>query len=255
MSTGVVLLVIDALNLIRRVHAASPDDALRQSVSSLKRALRQCSPTHAVSVFDGSGPTFRHELYPNYKAGRKPMPEDLRSNLDSYRDAFAENGVVSVSREELEADDVAATLATKVTERNGNAVILSTDKVYCQLLSLGVTLRDHFGNADIDESYVNEKFGVPSTKLVELWALAGSGSTHIPGIPGIGIKTGAKLLTEHETLDGVLDAAERGDIAGKVGESLVRDQALARLSAQLAALRTELSLGWNLRSFRYESKS
>ena len=253
---GVRVLVVDALNLIRRVYAATPEDsepahfdgALAATVQSLRRALRGATPTHAVAVFDGTEPTWRHELYEDYKAGRKPMPEELRDGLDRYRVEFKELGVESVSKPELEADDIAATLASKVAEHDGYALILSTDKVYCQLLSERIGIRDHFQKQDVDRGYVVKKFGVGPERLVDFWALAGNASTHIPGVSGVGTKSAAKLIEEFGNLEGVLDAA--AGIEGKLGERLRMGAEIARVSYRLAGLRCDLELGWNLKMFR-----
>lgn len=255
---GVRFLIVDALNLIRRVYAATPEDddpqhfdgALQATLQSLRRALRDAAPTHAVAAFDGTEPTWRHELYRDYKAGRKPMPEPLRDGLEHYRAAFQELGVSSISKPDLEADDIAATLATKVADHDGYTVILSTDKVYCQLISDRIGVRDHFQKQDLDRGYVTEKFGVGPELLVDFWALAGNASTHIPGVPGIGAKTAAKLLEQHGSLEGVLAASET--IGGKLGERLRHGMEQARMSSRLAGLRRDLELGWNLKMFRLE---
>jgi protein Xni len=253
---GIVFLIVDGLNLIRRVYAAAPlgepsahfDSALGATVQSLRRALTELSPTHAVVVFDGGEPTWRHQLYPDYKAGRKPMPEELRAGLDRYREAFSKLFVPSVEKPGIEADDVVATLATGVAAHDGRAIILSTDTAFCQLISERILVRDHFQKRALDEGYVREKFGVRPGELVDLWALAGSGTTNIPGVPGVGVKTAAKLLEEHGSLAGVLEAAAR--MTGKLGETLRRNVELARLSQELARLRSNLELGWNLKAFR-----
>lgn len=252
----IVFLIVDGLNLIRRVYAATPegeppahfDSALGATAQSLRRALAEHSPTHAVVVFDGAEPTWRHELYADYKAGRKPMPEELRAGLDRYRDLFSKLGVSSVSKPGIEADDVVATLATGVATHDGKAIILSTDTAFCQLISERIVVRDHFQKRALDEGYVRGKFGVRPEELVGLWALAGSSTTHIPGVPGVGVKTAARLLAEHGNLDAVLEAA--AGIKGKLGETLQANVDLALLSRKLARLRTDLELGWNLKSFR-----
>lgn len=253
---GVRFLIVDALNLIRRVYAATPEDseaehfdrALQSTTQSLRRALRDASPTHAVAVFDGTEPSWRHALYPEYKAGRKPMPEPLKRGLELYRAAFRDLGVQSVSKPDLEADDVAATLATKVADHHSDTVILSTDKVYCQLISDRITIRDHFSKRDLDRGYVIDKLGVEPELLVDFWALAGNPSTHIPGVAGIGAKTAVKLLQEHGSLEDVLRAA--GTIGGKLGEHLRGGTEQARMSRRLAELRCDLEMGWNLKEFR-----
>ncbi len=252
---GIVFLIVDGLNLIRRVYAATPegepahfDAALGATVQSLHRALTEHSPTHAVVVFDGSEPTWRHEIYADYKAGRKPMPDELRAGLDRYRERFSKLGVSSVSKPGIEADDVVATLATGVAAHDGKAIILSTDTAFCQLISERILVRDHFQKRALDEGYVQQKFGVGPGHLVDLWSLAGSTTTHIPGVPGVGVKTAAKLLEEHGSLERVLQAAP--GMKGKLRESLQANGDLARLSQKLSRLRTDLELGWNLRTFR-----
>jgi protein Xni len=253
---GIRLLVVDALNVIRRVYAATPerDDAkssqaaLEATVQSLHRAVRETGPTHGVSVFDGQEPTWRHRLYADYKAGRKPMPPALKRDLERYREAFLKVGLRSIDKPDLEADDVIATLATKVSARGGSTVILSTDTVFCQLLSDKIDVRDHFNKRNLDRAYVRQKWAVEPERLVDLWALAGSQTTHIPGVPMVGPKTAARLLEEHGTLEAVLKAAE--GLGGNLGKSLRLNSEEARMSRELARLRQDLSLGWNLKSFR-----
>lgn len=254
---GIVLLAVDGLNLIRRVYAGTPEEdpsshfesALGATVQSLRRALGELSPSHAVVVFDGDEPTWRHRLYADYKAGRKPMPDELRAGLDRYREAFArELGIASVSKPATEADDAIATLSTVVAARNGKAIVLSTDTVFCQLLSERIRVRDHFQRRELDEDYVRKKFGVRPQQLVELWALSGQSTTHIPGVSGIGPKTARKLLDEHGSLAGALEFAASG--GGRIAETLRRHEGMARLSLELSRLRCDLELGWNLKSFR-----
>jgi len=253
----VKLLLIDALNLIRRVYAAQPgddgpirvDDSLKTSVSSLQRALRECQPTHAICVFDGHEPSWRHSLYPEYKAGRTPMPEALDSGMDRFKEAFSEIGVPSVHFPDLEADDVIATLTGKVAVRGGAVVILSTDRLFLQLVSGLVVVRDHFQRVDMDGRYVQGKLDARPDQLVDLFALAGYTTNNIPGVPGVGIKTAAKLLGDLENLDTILSVAHT--IKGKVGETLYRHANEARLSQSLVRLKDTLELGLNLKSFRY----
>jgi protein Xni len=253
---GILFLAIDGLNLIRRVYAGTPEDrpsahlqaALDATTHSLRRALSEVSPSHAVVVFDGEGLTWRHRVYPDYKAGRKPMPEELREGLHRYREAFLGLGVPSVSKPGTEADDIIATLAKGVAAHGDKAIVLSTDTVFCQLLSDRIVVRDHFQKRALDRDYVRTKFGVAPEQLVDLWALAGSGTTHIPGVSGIGIKTAGRLLSEHGSLDQVLGAAL--GMKGTLGENLRRHADVARLSGELARLKTDLELGWNLKSFR-----
>ncbi len=253
---AIILLLIDALNLIRRVYAAQPGEdgperaagARASSVQSLRRALRQCTPTHCACVFDGRGRSWRHELDPDYKQGHAPMPEALREALDSYRQAFREIGVVSHSVPGIEADDVIATMAVKAAAAGAAAIVLSTDKIFGELLAAGVRVRDHFRGRDTDAAAVVEKFGVRPDQLADYLALAGDRGNNIPGVPGVGSKTAAALLARFATLEEALQSA--GEIEGKLGERLREHAETARLCRKLVGLRTDLELGINLSELR-----
>jgi protein Xni len=250
------LLLVDALNLIRRVYAAQPGEdgpdrvegALASTVGSLRRALRESEPTHGVIVFEGEGPGWRHERYPGYKAGRAPMPEALKSGLPGYEAAFLEEGIPSVRFPAVEADDVIATLARKVAARGGEAVILSTDRTFLQLLSDRVEVRDHFRQRDLVRSDVVEKYGVGPEQFIDFLALCGESTNNIRGVPGIGAKTAAGLLQEFGTLERLLSAAET--LKGRSGDALRKHVEEVRLAKSLVTLRTDLELGLNLKAFR-----
>lgn len=257
---GINFLLVDALNLIRRVYAAQPGDdgprrargALTATVQSLQRALRECRPTHAVCVFDAQEPGWRHKLYPDYKAGRTPMPEALQSILKTFEEAFLKIGVSSLAFPALEADDIIATLAVKVALRKGKVIILSTDKIFLQLLSAQIKVRDHFNKRDIDHAYVVEKFGVKPEQFVDFLALSGDSTNNIQGVPSVGRKTASGLLFELGDLDNILSVA--GVMKGKTGEMLREHAEEARVARTLVRLRDDLEFGSNLKSFRYSSQ-
>jgi DNA polymerase-1 len=279
------------------VYAAQPGDdgpakaegAKVSCVQSLRRALNECRPSHAIIVFEGSEPGWRHLLFRDYKHGHAPMPEALREVLPAYREAFAAAGVTSFELPRVEADDVVGTLAVKVAEAGGRAVILSTDKIFLQLLSDRIVVRDHFKQQDLDRAYVVERFGVPPEQLIDLLALAGDSTNGIPGVPGIGVKTAAKLIAEHGSLEAILAAADPGadspaaadpaaasptaadpaaagaaadpastsvtvpapPLTPKLRERLVDHAEDARLAQSLVTLQTNLDLGINLKDLRY----
>ena len=251
------LLLVDALNLIRRVYAAQPGEdgperaegAKASSVQSLRRGLHECAPTHALCVFDGDGQSWRHELHPDYKAGHAPMPEALEAALEGYREAFREIGVASLIRPRLEADDVIATISCKAVGAGALATILSTDKIFLALLPRGVRVRDHFKGIDFETQDVVKKFGVRPEQLVDFLALAGDRGNGINGVPGIGPKSAAELLSRFETLEDVLQAMN--DLEGKLGERLRSHGETARLCHTLIGLRTDLELDTNLSELRY----
>jgi protein Xni len=259
--SGIHFLLVDGLNLVRRVYAAQPgeDDpehvqgALTSSVASLQRALRECQPTHAACVFEGEGPSWRHKRYEGYKAGRSPMPGALKSGMMMFEEAFGEEGIPSLRFPNLEADDVIATLATKVSSRQGDVTILSTDKVFLQLLSDRIRVRDHFRQRDLDRTHVKEKFGVEPDQLVDFLALTGDSTNNIKGVPGVGSKTAARLLAEFGTLDEVLARADT--VKGRLGEALRDHVEALRISRSLVCLRSDIQLGLNLRDLRFSPKT
>ncbi|HPD21049.1 MAG: 5'-3' exonuclease H3TH domain-containing protein [Desulfomonilia bacterium] len=248
------VLIIDALNLIRRVDAARRDHAggsgssVDACVQSLTRALNERAPSHAVCVFEGKGPSFRAALYPGYKAGRAPMPVDLEESLPMIRAAFLGMGVRSIEVDCVEADDIIATLAVKIEAGKLRTTILSTDKIFLQLLSDRIRVRDHFGKRELDQAYVFEKFQVHSTQLADLFALAGDPTNSIPGIPSVGRKTAARLLQEYGTLDNIISSASL--IGGRLGRIIEERKDDAFLFRRLMLLKKDIDLGLNLMDFR-----
>ncbi|MCJ8676074.1 flap endonuclease Xni, partial [Escherichia coli] len=134
---AVHLLIVDALNLIRRIHAVQGSPCVETCQHALDQLIMHSQPTHAVAVFDDENRSsgWRHQRLPDYKAGRPPMPEELHDEMPALRAAFEQRGVPCWSTSGNEADDLAATLAVKVTQVGHQATIVSTDKGYCQLLS------------------------------------------------------------------------------------------------------------------------
>jgi 5'-3' exonuclease len=227
------------------------EGAQTSSVQSLQRGLRECAPTHAVCVFDGEGPSWRHELFPEYKAGHPPMPEALADSLDRYRIAFGDLGVASLQRPRLEADDVVGTLARKTVAAGASVIILSTDKIFLSLLPLGVVVRDHFKGENFDEQDVRKRFGVRPEQMIDFLALAGDRGNNINGVPGIGKKTAAELLSRFETVEGALQAQAEGTLEEKLGDRLRQHVGTVRLCRTLVGLKTDLDLGVNLNELRY----
>ena len=248
------LLLIDALNLIRRIHAAvrAPDEnsqvdgAISSTLSSLARALQDSQPSHALIVFDGNPPTWRHELYPDYKSQRKPMPDILHNRLGDFNHAFLQLGVKTFRRSGLEADDVIASIASKAMAAGVAVTILSTDRSFQQLLTCpSIRLRDHFQKLDHNTETVYQQMGFKPEQLVDYWAMAGNGD--IPGVNGVGNKGAEKLMQDFGSLEQVFQQQESKGASGKVCAQ--KEQAL--LSRRLATLATELELGVRLKDLRY----
>ena len=254
------VLLVDGLNLVRRVHAgavgqddsASAIDATLSSCSaSLRRALSQHAPSHVLCVFDADGETWRHALFPGYKAGRKPMPAGLRAALPRFEQTFLEVGVRSITMAGFEADDVIASMATAIANRGGAARILSTDKKFCQLLRDGVEVFDHFAGHPLDTDYVEDKFRVRADQLADYFALTGDASLNIAGVRSVGPKTAARLLARYTTLDALLESVD--EVGGRTGRMLRAHADAARQAHRLMLLRLDVGIGANLRDFRYPS--
>lgn len=249
------LVIIDALNLIRRVHSAQPDDTdiartIDTTSRTLQRIIGEADPTHIIAVFDHhlQDRGWRAEVLPGYKAGRKPMPQPLQQGLDQIQQAWWELGIDSLLSEGDEADDLVATLATKVAAHQEKVTIISTDKGYCQLLSPTLQIRDYFQQRWLDAPFIENEFGVKPTQLADYWGLTGISSSQVPGVPGIGPKAAKEILTQYPDID---SAYASDDLPAKYRKKLDEHIELARVCKQVAGLKTDIELGFNLQDIRF----
>ncbi len=219
--------------------AGEPTGALFGVVNML-RATLAAKPDYAAFVVDASGPTFRDELYAEYKANRAPMPDDLRAQIEPMLAIVAALGLPILREPGVEADDVIGTLATQAAAA-GIAVTISTgDKDFAQLVGPHVRLVNTMSGSTTERADVIAKFGVPPERIVDLLALMGDSVDNIPGVEKCGPKTAAKWLQEYDTLDGVMAHADA--IGGKVGENLRAALPRLPLSRQLATIKTDVAL-------------
>ena len=244
------LLIIDALNIIRRIHEAiaEPDsqekvaNTIQSSLRSFRRALKTHRPTHAVAVFDHGGRTWKHDLYEGYQANRQPMPQPLRDGLLTIQHELQDMGLHWIAIAGIEADDAIAALVEKwCNTRSERAIILSTDKDFLQLLSDQVCIYDHFKDVWRDPAYVQEKFGVTPSQMGDLLALMGDAVDGVPGVDKVGRKTAATLLRINGNLDRLISNADK--VGGQVGANLRKGIAIARLSRLLVSFKTDMPLG------------
>ena len=177
------------------------------------------------------------------------MPGPLSDAMPDLKEAFLSKGVQSYDRAGYEADDVIATMATKIAIHHGTVTILSTDRNYCQLLRDEISVYDHFGQRHLDREMIESRFGVEPEQLPFLLALAGDSGLSIPGIPSIGIRTAARLVHEYHTMENLLDASR--EMTGKIGSKIYNGKEIARLGMELFTLRKDIDLGINLNQFRY----
>ncbi len=252
------LLILDGLNLIRRIYAVqerqSPTEELalagtRQNlIRTINKLLDATSPTHVVAVFDGQLPSWRHDLYPSYKANRKPMPQALADNLEDLQDAIWSLGIESLLSDGDEADDLIATLACTMARHQQLSTIVSTDKGFCQLLAPQIQLRDYFNQRWFDLAYIDKEFGLDPSQLVDYWALVGNSSSDIPGVAGIGPKTARQLLQTAGSIDKIVDHEQ---ISEKLRQKVQDHWSELQIYRQLSRLQQDIPLGFNLKDLRW----
>lgn len=251
------LVVVDGANMIYRAFFALPPlrspkgvptHAALGFVTQLLKALRAESPDHVVVVMDAPGKSFRAELHPGYKATRDRQPEDLSAQIPLVRELVGALGIPLLEVPGVEADDVIATLVTHAPPDLA-ITILSTDKDLMQLVSDRVALLDTMKDRRYGPAEVEERFGVPVDRVLDLRALVGDASDNIPGVKGIGEKGAAQLLREFGSLDALLDRA--GEVTAKrAREALLAQAESARLSRQLATLERDVALPLPLGALR-----
>ncbi len=238
-----VLYLLDASSYIHRAfHAVRglttsqgiPTGAVFGFTQMLLSLLKQTSPEYVGIVYDAPGPTFRHRQYPAYKANRPPIDPDLKAQFELVRQLVAALGLPAIELPEFEADDVIATLARQASEQGFDVIIISGDKDLMQLVGDSVSMWDTMKDLHLTRQQVIEKLGVAPEQVVDYLALVGDSSDNLPGVPGVGPKTAAKLLGQYESLAQVLQNADK--IKGKLGESLRHDYDLALITQGLATL-------------------
>lgn len=244
------LLIIDALNLIRRIHAVQGAPCTATCLNALQHLISHSQATHAVAVFDENDrqKSWRHQLLPDYKAGRSEMPAALCQEMPKIKQAFTAIGVKCWHSPGNEADDLAATLANKISLNGHQVTIVSTDKGYCQLLSANIQIRDYFQKRWQDLPFIQQTFGVEPQQLTDFWGLAGISSSKIPGIPGVGAKTAASLLNQFGSLPQLYQQLE--NVPERWRHKLIQYQQQALDCQKAATLRTDLPISGNLQQLR-----
>lgn len=249
MTARTVILVDGSGFIFRAYHAlppltradGTPVGAVAGFCNMLAKLLREPDVAHLAVIFDVSRVTFRSTIYPEYKAHRPPPPDDLVPQFALIREATRAFGVPALEVADYEADDLIAAYARAARAEGWPVRIISADKDLMQLITDGVELFDPIKNRVIDAAAVQEKFGVPPDKVVEVQALAGDSSDNVPGVPGIGVKTAAELITQYGDLETLLTRA--GEIKQpKRREALVQNAELARISRRLVQLDDQVPL-------------
>jgi len=224
--------------------SGQPTGAIYGVLTMLHKLIKDERPNMLGIVFDAPGKTFRHELFPEYKANRKSTPEDLIIQIEPLLTAIENLGLPLIRVNGVEADDVIGTLAKEAEQRGMNILIATSDKDFTQLVSDKITLLDTMKNRLTDRSGVIEKFGLPPEQIIDFLTLSGDASDNIPGVPTVGPKTAVKWLQQYSSLAGVIEHAE--EISGKVGEALRETIPRLNLYQQLATIDCSLELDCTL---------
>jgi DNA polymerase-1 len=230
-----------------------PTHAVMGTVNMLQKIVTGRRPHYFAVAMDSKGATFRHEMDPRYKAQRPEAPPDLSQQMKRCEEIVRGYNIPVYQVDGMEADDLIASVTKRAVAAGLSVVVVSSDKDLMQLVhdhDERVVLWDSMRDKVFGPAEVEEKWGVPPSRLHDLLALVGDTSDNIHGVPGVGPKTAADLLTTYGSLDGVYANIDRVTKA-KLKESLVTNEAEARLSYQLVALRDDLPIAWDLAHLKY----
>lgn len=253
-SDSPTLVLVDGTNYVYRAFYAIrelsnskgfPTNAIYGFTTMLMKLIREQAPDYMAVVFDAKGPTFRHEAYDQYKANRTAMPDDLVLQVPRVKEVVRGFSIPVIEREGVEADDIIGTLANRAGARGVRVLIVSGDKDLLQLVSPHVTIMDTMKDKSYDMDAVEERFGVPPDRVADILGLAGDSSDNIPGVPGIGEKTAVRLVRDYGSLEEILDRLDELK-GGRLKSNLIEYADQARLSRELATIRTDLDLDVSL---------
>ena len=260
MSAKNTLYLVDGSSYLYRAYhalpkltnsAGEPTGALLGVANMLRRLLKDAGSGNIAVVFDAKGPTFRHEMYEQYKANRPPMPLELSQQVEPIHQVVRLLGLPLIQVPGVEADDVIGTLATRATAEKMDCIISTGDKDMAQLVNDHVSLINTMTDTHMDADGVLEKFGVRPDQIVDFLALTGDKADNIPGVEKCGPKTAAKWLNQWQDLEGVM--ANAGDMKGKIGEYLREALEILPLSQDLATIRNDLELEQGVSDFARET--
>ena len=255
--TDEVYLVDGSAYIYRAYHAIAPlsnsegmpTHAVFGFLNILRRLIKDKNPSHLAVAFDARGPVFRHEMYPEYKANRPPMPEDLAVQIPYIKELVRAMNIPCFETQGIEADDIIASAARLLGNNGNKVVVVSGDKDLLQLVNEFVVMWDPMKNKVMDVAAVEEKYHVKPEQLLDCYSLMGDSSDNIPGVPGVGPKTAEKLINQHESLEGVYK--DLGDMKkSKLKERLEENRDKAFLSRDLIRLKYDAVVPAELSGYR-----
>ncbi len=258
-NTKPLILVDGSSYLFRAFHAirelsnskGQPTNAIYGVINMVRKLISEYQPESMVVIFDAKGKTFRNDMYPEYKANRPPMPDELRSQIEPIHNIIRAMGIPMLVIEGVEADDVIGTLCQQASELEMETLVSTGDKDMAQLVNEHVTLINTMTDTLMTPEAVVEKFGVKPEQIIDYLALMGDSVDNIPGVPKCGPKTAVKWLTAYDSLEGVMANADQ--VKGKVGENLRNSLEFLPLSQQLATIKCDVELPFTPEQLKLES--
>ena len=230
-----------------------PTQAVFGFVQMIRKIIEQEKPDFLAMVFDAKGPTFRHEMYDEYKAHRPSMPDDLIVQIPYIKEVSRCYGLPILEKQGVEADDIIATLAKEAEAKGFEVVMVSGDKDLMQMISLHIRMWDTLKDQVFDLETVRERFGTGPERIVDIMGLAGDSSDNVPGVPGIGEKTAVKLIQAHGSLENILDEATPVT-PPKLKEKLLQYKEQALLSRTLVTLDSKVPLDLSATDLKIQPK-
>jgi len=251
-----IILVDGSSYLYRAYHALpplenskkQPTGAIKGVISMIKKILIDHPDSDLAVVFDAKGKTFRHEMYPDYKANRPPMPEDLVSQIEPIHKIIELMGIKLIMISGVEADDVIGTLAEQARKKKLNTVISTGDKDMTQLVCENVSVVNTMTGELLNEAGVKKKFGVPPEHITDYLALIGDKSDNVPGVEKVGPKTAVKWLDEYTNLKNIIKNSE--NLGGKVGENLRSSIDTLNLAHDLVTIKKDVELPFGIEELK-----
>ena len=257
------ILVIDGNSIINRAYygvrplttkSGKNTNAIFGMINIITRQLERVKPDYAAVAFDLKAPTFRHKMYPEYKAGRHPTPEDLLSQFADAKECLSLMGIHVLELKGYEADDIQGTVALFAHgAKDTESYILSGDRDLLQLIDdkISVLLATNSDTLLMKRDEFFAKYAIEPSEFIDMKALMGDSSDNIPGVGGVGEKTAAQLIQSFKSLDGIYENIEDKRITKGVREKLLRDKDKAYLSKTLATIDTSVPLGFGLDALEY----
>ena len=253
MSNKKTLVLVDGSSYLYRAYHAMPDlravpgdptspatGAIRGMINMMQALRKEVQADYAACIFDAPGSTFRDEIYPEYKAQRAPMPDDLRTQIDPIHEVVRLLGWTVLAIPGVEADDVIGTLAVTAAQQGIEVIVSSGDKDLSQLVDEHITIIDTMNGKRRDIAGVTAEFGVPPSLMVDYQTLVGDAVDNVPGVPKVGPKTAAKWLMEYGSLDALMARAH--EIKGVAGENLRNALGWLPTGRQLVTIKTDCDL-------------